>query len=197
MLKTRLAMLSTTTMSPATTPPKLASVLTVLPSDSAVPVIVTPCGADAPVGHLFVNFGPPLTVCSQYSSSTVAASAREEAKHAWRAKLAASAAEDAANRAWLARLDSRTWTEVVATVSAQVMSNGEESAAAKQSGLARLIDEAIGALLDLLHVQPRVVRPAVEQVEARKPHDRPAGGEDPALGLEQAGRARRVGRGLR
>ena len=71
-------------------------------------------------------------------SPLVAASAREEAKHAWRAKLAASAAEDAANRAWLARLDSRTWTEVVATVSAQVMSNGEESAAAKQSWLARL-----------------------------------------------------------
>ena len=33
-------------------------------------------------------------------SPLVAASAREEAKHAWRAKLAASAAEDAANRAW-------------------------------------------------------------------------------------------------
>ena len=66
------------------------------------------------------------------------ASAQEEAILARRVTLAASIAEDAGYRAFSARLDAQTWTEVVTTVSAQVMmTEGIESAAAKQAWLAR------------------------------------------------------------
>ena len=89
--------------------------------------------------------GRPLMVQPAHRcSSPLMFVAQEEATRIWGTKLAPSAAEGAANQAWLASLDADAWTEVVTTVSAQVMSEG--NAENKQTWLARLDSKTWGAV---------------------------------------------------
>ena len=53
-----------------------------------------------------------------------------------------------------------------------------------------LVDQAVGALLHLAHVEPGVVRAALERVQPGEPHDGAAGGAHRLLGAQQLGRAR-------
>ena len=71
------------------------------------------------------------------SSPIVLATAQELVAQAWHAKLAPELSAEVSKQAWCAKLDDQVWTEVVTTVSAQVMSTAA-TGEAKHAWLARL-----------------------------------------------------------
>ena len=78
--------------------------------------------------------GPKLI---RRSSPIVLATAQELVAQAWHAKLAPELSAEVSKQAWCAKLDDQVWTEVVTTVSAQVMSTAA-TGEAKHAWLARL-----------------------------------------------------------